>query len=88
MSNVCTQMRKLGYISREEYVRLVYKFAGEDPDPDMILNAGKDDPWNENETLTFMSAINNEGGEDDATKYNTTTISGSVAHYDQGAEVN
>ena len=88
MANVCTQMRKLGYISQEEYVRLVYKFAGEEPDPQMVLNAGKDDPWNVNETMTFMSAINNENGDDDARKYNTTTVSGSVAHYDQGSEVN
>ena len=88
MANVCTQMRKLGYISRDEYLRLVYKFAGEDPDTSAVLDAGAECPWNENETLTFMSAINNESGEDDATKYNTTTVSGSVAHYDQGAEVN
>lgn len=86
MANVCTQMRKLGYISQEEYVRLVYKFAGEDPDPEMVLNAGKDDPWNVNELLTFMSAINNNNGSDDPTKYNTTTVDTSVAHYDQGSE--
>lgn len=88
MANVCTQMRKLGYISREEYVRLVYKFAGEEPNAEAILENGAEETWNENEYLTFMSAINNSGGEDDATKYNTTTVDGSgVAHYDQGSEV-
>ena len=90
MSNVCTQMRKLGYITREEYIRLVYKFAGEEPDPDVLLRAASDQTWDEYEFLTFMSAINNNnnGDNSDATKYNTTTIDGSVAHYDQGAEVN
>ena len=88
MSNVCTQMRKLGYISREEFVRLVYKFAGEDPDPSAILADGENEPWDATEELVFMSAINNKDDENDATKYNTTTVSGSVAHYDQGSEVN
>ena len=91
MSNVCVQMRKLGYISREEYLRLVYKFAGEDPDTAAVLAAGADCPWNENEYLTFMSAIHvnneNNGNDGDATKYNTTTIDAPVGHYDQGAEV-
>ena len=84
--NVCTQMRKLGYITREEYVRLVYKFAGEEPDPDMILSAGSEQEWDENEYLTFMSAINNANGDIDPQKYNTTTVDTSVAHYEQGAE--
>lgn len=86
IANVCTQMRKLGYISREEYIRLVYKFAGEDPDPNMILEGGAAQSWNENEYLTFMSAINNNNGDIDPTKYSTTTIDKSVGHYEQGAQ--
>ena len=86
MANVCNMMRKLGYISREEFVRLVYKFAGEEPDPEMILKAGADQEWNLHEYLAFMSAINNANGETDPTKYNTTTVDTAVAHYEQGAE--
>ena len=85
MANVCTQMRKLGYISREEYVRLVYKFAGEEPDPEMILEGGEQS-WNENEYLTFMSAINNNNGDIDTQKYNTTTIADAAPAYEQGYE--
>ena len=88
MSNVCIQMRKHGYINREEYLRLVYKFAGEDPDTEAVLKAGSEDPWTPTETLVFMSSINNEGGEEDATKYNTTTLPSETKHYDQGSEVN
>ena len=88
MANVCTQLRKLGYISQEEYIRLVYKMAGESPDAGMVLAEGAADSWNEKEELTFMSAINNESDETDPTKYNTTTVGSNVAHYDQGSEVN
>ena len=88
IANVCNMMRKLGYISREEFVRLVYKFAGEEVDPEIILNAGTEQEWNENEYLTFMSAINNANGDIDTTKYSTTTIPSEVKHYDQGHEVN
>lgn len=88
MANVCNMMRKLGYISREEFVRIVYKFAGEEPNPEMILDAGMTQDWDEKETLTFMSAINNNNGDIDTTKYNTTTVPSEAKHYDQGYEVN
>ena len=85
-SNIGTQLRKLGYISRKEFVRKVYKASGEeDIDVDMILKEGIDDPLTEEEKIIFYRLAD---GEDDPTKYNTTTIDGSVAHYDQGSEVN
>jgi len=88
MTNVVSQLRKYRHISRNELLRLVYKFAGEDPDTDAVLKAGADDPWTETETMVYMSAINNANGEEDTTKYNTTTVPSDVKHYDQGAEVN
>ena len=84
-SNIGTQLRKLGYISRKEFVRKVYKASGEeDIDIDMLLKEGTDDPLTEEEKMIFYKLKD----EDDATKYNTTTVDGSVAHYDQGSEVN
>ena len=88
MTNVVSQLRKYRHISRSELLRLVYKFAGEDPDTEAILKAGADDPWTETEELVYMSSINNANGEDDPTKYNTTTVPSEVKHYDQGSEVN
>ena len=85
-SNIGTQLRKLGYISRREFVRKVYKASGEeDIDVDMLLQEGQADPLTEEEKLIFYNPIK---GEDDATKYNTTTIDGAVPHFDQGSEVN
>jgi len=88
MTNVVTQLRKYRHISRDELLRLVYKFAGEDPDTQAILDAGADDPWTPTEELVYMSSINNANGEDDTTKYNTTTVPSDVKHFDQGSEVN
>lgn len=83
-SNIGTQLRKLGYISRKEFIRKVYKAGGEeDIDVDMILKEGLDDPITDWEKEIFL-----RDKDDDPTKYNTTTIDGSVAHYDQGSEVN
>ena len=84
MANVCTQMRKLDYISKAEYVRLVYKYAGEAANPDAILAAGAADPLSEDEKLNLWHIENNDAA--DPTKYNTTSVNTSVAHYEQGAE--
>lgn len=85
MSNVATQLRKLGYISKAEFVRLVYKFGGELPDTETILAGGRADPLSEEEKLNLWHIENNDAA--DPTKYNTTSVDGSVAHYDQGKEV-
>ncbi len=86
-SNIGTQLRKLGYISRKEFVRKVYKASGEeDIDIDMLLQEGADDPLTEEEKLIFYNPLKDK--DDDPTKYNTTTIDGAVQHYDQGSEVN
>lgn len=83
-SNIGTQLRKLGYISRKEFVRKVYKASGEeDMDVDMLLKEGADDPLTEQEKSIFYRET-----EEDATKYNTTTLPSEVQHYDQGSEVN
>lgn len=85
-SNIGTQLRKLGYISRKEFVRKVYKASGEeDIDVDMLLQEGAEDPLTEEEKLIFYNPLKDE---DDPTKYNTTTIDGAVPHFDQGSEVN
>ena len=85
MSNVATQLRKLNYISKAEFVRLVYKFAGELPETDTILAAGRADPLSEDEKLNLWHIENNDA--QDPTKYNTTSVDGTVNHYDQGSEV-
>lgn len=86
ITNVATQLRKLGYISKQEFVRLSYKFAGEIPDAEDILAAGRADPLSEEEKLNLWHIENNDAA--DPTKYNTTSVDGSVAHYEQGSEVN
>jgi hypothetical protein len=88
MTNVVTQLRKYRHISRDELLRLIYKFAGEDPDTQAILDAGAEDPWTPTEELVYMSSINNANGDEDTTKYNTTTVPSDVKHFDQGSEVN
>ena len=86
MSNVATQLRKLGYISKEEFVRLVYKYGGESADAADILAAGAADPLAIDEKLNLWHIANND--EQDPTKFNTTSVDGTVSHYEQGSEVN
>lgn len=85
ISNVCTQLRKLNYISKAEFVRMVYKYAGEEANVDAILEAGAADPLREDEKLNLWHIENND--KQDPTKYNTTSVDGSVSHFDQGYEV-
>lgn len=84
MCNVATQLRKLGYISKDEYIRLVYKYAGEKADVSAILADGAADPLSEEEKLNLWHTENND--KQDPQKYNTTSVDSSVAHYEQGAE--
>lgn len=83
MSNTMTQMRKLGYVSRNEYMRMVYKYAGEPVDVDALLSDAASDPMTDVELAHFIQTDD----DNDARKFNTTTIDSEVQHYDQGAEV-
>lgn len=83
ITNVMTQLRKIGLVDRKEFLRMVYQFAGESLENiDKILIDAEKDPLTEQEYEYFFVGA----GEDDATKFNTTTIE-TVKHYDQGAEV-